>query len=190
MSSPADSLLQNLAKKDFLTYQHSIAVSETLKEFALNLGLSDEQAQEVALLGSIHDASKVHVPDEVFRKAQNGQALSKKERQSLRFDPQVILDAFPEEVLPPDVVQGLLHMHCHWDGSGSPKQSGEDIHPYSRMLAIIDWQDLLSRQRPGRKALNEEQIFTILRKLTQRRFDPRLVERFIEWQSQRGKQSS
>lgn len=178
-SNAFDSLLQDLARKDFLTYQHSIAVAEHMLQLAKALGFDENGIQAAEMLGAVHDIAKTGTPAGIFKKLQAGQALSEQERRSLHHTPAEILELLGKNLLPPKVVAGIEHMGCRYDGSGKPQLSGGQIEQMSRMLLVCDYYDMLTRQRTGRAPLSEGQSRSVLLAQNGRLFDPELVKTFL-----------
>ena len=177
-SSPLDTHLQDLARLDFLTYQHSVAVAEAMRGLAVKLGFDEESALEAELLGAIHDLSKLKVDPALFKRLQSGEIPTVEDRESLNQPAEVLLDFLGQDLMNEAVVEAVKTMGCRYDGSGSPALKGEAIPQLSRMLLICDIHDMLGRQRPGRKAMNEDQVKTLLQRQSGKLFDPVLVEVF------------
>lgn len=176
--NPLDTHLQELAKLDFLTYQHSIAVAESMRAFGLKLGFDEESALEAELLGAIHDLAKLKVDPALFKKLQSGELPSREDREALNQPPAALLEFLGKDLMNEAVIEAIKSMGCRYDGSGTPDLSGEQIPQLSRMLLICDIHDMLGRQRPGRQAMDEAQIKTLLKKQSGKLFDPVLVEVF------------
>ena len=177
--SPADKLLQDLARLDFLTYQHSIAVAESMKSLAQKLGLSPEQCQEAELMGAIHELGKLQTPPELFKKLQSGQKLTAEQRAQLHQPPKTLLNVLGVSWLNPQFIKAIEAKDCRFNGMGKPNLKGEAIPQLSRMLAICDTYDFLLRQRG--KAVGDESLAR--QALTNNKgkwFDPKLVEAFLK----------
>lgn len=175
-----DTLLQELAQKDFLTYQHSIAVAEKMKAFAEKIGLDLNLIQEAEILGAVHDLSKTKVAPDVFKKLQAGQKASERERKVLQQPPEVLLTLLPKEILSDSLITAIQQMHTRFDGKGNPNTKGESIHILTRMLKIADYYDLLMRHRAGQTPLNEEKTQQVLENNRGILFDPALTQIFIQ----------
>jgi len=179
-NSPFDSLLRELARRDFLTYQHSVAVAENMKAFAEKLGFDEDQIQMAETLGAIHDLGKLKVSEALFRKLQSGQTPSDQERAELKVKPQVLLEMLNKSGIDPVLKDAIACMNCRFDGKGQPSMKGESIPILSRMLTIVNYQDMLTRQRTGRCSLSDEQVLLVLRNNSGLIFDPTLVEVFLD----------
>lgn len=177
---PFDSLLRELARRDFLTYQHSIAVAENMKAFAEKMGFDHDQVQLSEMLGAVHDLAKLNVPEALFRKLQAGQVPTKDEREQLKSNASDLLHLLGDGSMDPVLKQSIECMECRFDGKGLPATKGEAIPILARMLMIVNYQDMLTRQRTGRKSLNDEQVSQVLRKNAGVLFDPTLVEVFLD----------
>ncbi|MFO7953150.1 MAG: HD domain-containing phosphohydrolase [Bacillota bacterium] len=66
------------------------------------------------------------------------------------------------------------------DGSGYPQGlKGEEIPLLSRITAIADAYEVMSRGRPYKKALTPEEIKAEFKRCAGTQFDPELVEVFL-----------
>jgi HD-GYP domain-containing protein (c-di-GMP phosphodiesterase class II) len=178
MSTAIDPLLQQLAQKDFLTYQHSVAVADYMKKFATKLGLEDDHCSDCELLGAIHDITKLSISDEVFKKLQAGQTLEGTERNQLHCTPDKIFEFVDANLLSGNVQAAIAHFNCRYDGKGVPADAGENIHVMARMLKICDYFDFLTRHRAGQKPLTPEDCRKVLSNNAGSLFDPMLIEVF------------
>ncbi len=177
--SPFDSLLQELARKDFLTYQHGVAVAEHMGRFAEHMKMGEAESREAEILGAIHDLGKLRVAAALFKKLQAGMLLANDERTALRTTPAQLLEVLAGQPLPDRLRKAIEQMRCRFDGKGEPPLKGKNIHPYARMLAIADCYDMLTRQRTGRLPLSEAQSRQVLMRNAGVLFDPELVRAFL-----------
>ena len=73
----------------------------------------------------------------------------------------------------------LCH-HENWDGTGYPgKLKKTEIPLIARLFSIVDNWDALNSDRPYRKAWKREDIINYIRENSEKKFDPRLVEVFL-----------
>lgn len=128
---------------------HAMHVAILLCHFANYLGMSENDCKRLALLGYFFDIGMVRVPKDI---------LNKQERPTV--EEQIIIQAHVQYSLnllePLNIDSELLlaveQHHERLDGSGYPNQlEGEDIHKYSRMLAIVDCYDAMTTNRPFQK---------------------------------------
>lgn len=70
--------------------------------------------------------------------------------------------------------------HEKWDGTGYPHGlKGEDIPLVARIVAIADFYDALTHERPYKEAWSPEEAFTEIEKLRGTHFDPQVVDAFF-----------
>src|SRR4029079_13504951 len=75
----------------------------------------------------------------------------------------------------------ILSHHERWDGKGYPAgMKGEEIPVGARILAVVDYFDALTSERPYHKAMNAEGAVGLLRQEAGRALDPVLVQTFVE----------
>ena len=80
-----------------------------------------------------------------------------------------------------NISEYILFHHENWDGSGYPKGlKGEDIPIKSRIIAIANHFDIVTRNRPNKRNLTKEEASNDLLERAGTLFDPKLVKIFIE----------
>ena len=178
--SPFDAYLQDLARLDFMTYQHSVAVAEAMNSLAVKLGMTGDSVLEAELLGALHDLAKLKVAPNIFKKMQAGKGLTDEERRQIQQGPDVLLEVLGDNLLNENLLEAIRHMGCHFDGRGTPDTEGEAIPVLARMLKICDYADMLSRQRIGRPSLDEDKVREVLKVQSGKIFDPVMVEVFLD----------
>ena len=95
-----------------------------------------------------------------------------------------ILKDSQSDYLRAGAIIALTH-HERYDGSGYPYGiSGDEIHIYGRIVAIVDVFDALTSKRPYKKAWLFEDALALLEEQSSKHFDPKLVELFLENKSE------
>ena len=78
------------------------------------------------------------------------------------------------------VADEILSHHERWDGGGYPNGlKGEKIPFLSRILSILDAFDVMTHDRPYRKARTVQEALEEIRSCSGSQFDPSLVELFL-----------
>jgi len=89
-----------------------------------------------------------------------------------------IIGDHPFEILKMSKEIALSH-HEKWDGTGYPYElAGEDIPLTARIVAIADVFDVLTSQRPYKKARTVDDAVKLIDEGAGKHFDPKLVPVF------------
>jgi HD-GYP domain-containing protein (c-di-GMP phosphodiesterase class II) len=79
------------------------------------------------------------------------------------------------------IIPVVLHHHEYYDGSGYPDGlSGEDIELGARIFTLADHYDALISDRPYRAGLSRETVIGFIEEDSGTKFDPKVVEAFLE----------
>jgi HD-GYP domain-containing protein (c-di-GMP phosphodiesterase class II) len=163
--------------KDRYTRGHSERVAHLSGLLAREIGMSDEQVEDVRIAGLVHDVGKIGVPEAVLTKQGR---LTEVEYDAIKRHPQIgygiLRDIRPLE----NVLPGVLHHHERWDGKGYPSGlSNEQIPLQARIIAIADTFDAMSSTRSYRPAMARDKVLAELRACAGSQFDPDMVPSFM-----------
>ncbi len=148
------------------------------------------------MVAMLHDVGKVGISDIILKKPGS---LDDREYRIMQSHTWIGARQFLEDsdlnIHARDVV---LHHHENWDGSGYPGRiedldeadkyiveglpqglRGREIPLFARIVAISDVFDALSSKRVYKDAWSEDDIILELKKESNRKFDPELVELFL-----------
>ncbi len=169
---------QALDLRDEETQGHSLRVTDMTVRLAQKLGVSEEELVHIRRGALLHDIGKMGVPNSVLLKPG---PLTDDEWKIMRQHPMyAYLLLSPITFLRPALEIPYCH-HEKWDGTGYPRRLlGEEIPLSARIFAVIDVWDALGSNRPYRKALPPDTIYTYLREQSGKHFEPRIVEIFLE----------
>ncbi|MBO6826513.1 MAG: DUF3369 domain-containing protein [Sneathiella sp.] len=162
------------------TGNHVKRVAEISKLLALELGLSDEEAEILRLASPLHDVGKIGIPDAILNKegpleGQEWEVM--KTHASLGRD---MLKNSRKRILQAGAIIAGEH-HEKWDGSGYPiGKQGKEIHIYGRITAIADVFDALGNDRCYKAAWPLEEIMSYIQDQSGKQFDPEIVRVFTE----------
>jgi HD-GYP domain-containing protein (c-di-GMP phosphodiesterase class II) len=170
-------MVNALDARDPYTRGHSHRVAMISERLAREIGLSDEQCEDIYLTGLLHDIGKIGVADQVLLK--NG-ALDADERRQIEQHT-VIGHSILSPVKQLDkVLPGVLHHHEKIDGTGYPQRlAGERIPLAGRILAVADAFDAMTTSRPYRNAMPIVQAVQILLEGTGTHWDEVIIDAFF-----------
>lgn len=153
-------MVNALDARDPYTRGHSHRVALIGKQLGLQMGMTEEEAEDIHLAGLLHDIGKIGVSDHVLLK--DG-PLNQAERQQIEQHTTI-----GHSILAPvrqldHILPGVLHHHERIDGTGYPgKLAGATIPMAGRILAVADAYDAMTTTRPYRNAMPIEKAEHIL----------------------------
>ncbi len=158
---------------------HLTRVAGCVIAVAEGLGLSQAEADDVALASTMHDIGKIGVPDHILLKAGplTPEEWTEMQRHALRGY-HMLYDS-PSRLLRIAAEIALTH-HERWDGSGYPRGlKGEEIPRSGRIVAVADVFDALISARSYKMAWPLEKARAHLEAESGRHFDPACVAAFL-----------
>jgi putative two-component system response regulator len=163
--------------KNIYTHRHSQKVTRYAVEIARELGLSQEEVEQVKQSGLIHDIGKVGISDAILNKPGH---LSEDEFHEIRKHPALGIKVLKHlRLLQPEMAI-IAHHHERWDGKGYPDGlKGSKIPRASRILAVADAFDAMLSNRPYRTSQTLEYARSELEHCSGTQFDPEVVEAFL-----------
>lgn len=171
--------LFNMVQHDFYTFTHVTNVAGFAVMLAGRLGFSKgEDLKRIAEGALLHDIGKRFIPASVLCKTGR---LSEVERQLIETHP---LRGFVDlrNSTHSDFDQQLMvyQHHERVDGRGYPvRLVGMEIHPWSRLLAVVDVFDALTSHRPYRDWLRLSEALSFLERGAGTHFDKEMVRCWI-----------
>jgi diguanylate cyclase (GGDEF)-like protein len=163
--------------KDGYTHQHSARVAQYAAVLARELGMSEEEIDQIRTAGILHDVGKVGVADAVLLKPArltDDEFLEMQRHSTLGRD--IVAGAGM-----PEISEWVLYLHERWDGRGYPERlEGDDIPLASRVLGVADAFEAMTSSRLYRRGMPVEKALTELEKSAGQQFDPTVAQRMIE----------
>lgn len=163
---------------DYYTYTHSVNVCAFSIALAQYTGIVDKEHLNLLGIGALlHDVGKMKIPASILNK--NG-PLTTEEFQIIKKHPTWGCELIKEtDITPEESYYPILQHHERENGSGYPEGlKADEIHPYSKIVAIVDAFDAMTTQRIYRDAKTTFQTFE---ELTNEKgaYNRKLLERFI-----------
>jgi len=164
--------------RDHYTYAHSHKVRSFAATLAKAITSPADVVSRVGVASMLHDVGKIGIRDSVLA---TGKPATPEELEESRSHPRLgatIVAAVPGLT---ECAPAILHHHEHYDGSGYPGGlAGESIPLEARILAVADAFANMVSERGGRPALLWEEALEELKGHAGTRFDPRLVQAFVD----------
>ncbi len=178
-----DEILLLLAKvsefRDDDTGKHTKRVGILSGLIARELGLAAEQIEILRKASTLHDIGKVGIPDAILLKP--GRFIPEEYEQMKKHTSlgEHILRNSSFEILKMAEIISAAH-HEKWDGSGYPRGlMQEEIPLVARIVAVADFYDALTHERPYKEAWTVEQTLEEIERQSGKHFDPAIANACI-----------
>jgi len=171
--------------RDDDTGNHTRRVAEVSAMLAQAVGLENTTVELIRRAAPLHDIGKVGIPDSILLKAGpltgeefeimkthtviGSRMLSKGRSELVRFSQRI-----------------ARSHHEWWDGSGYPDRvSGQSIPLEARIVAVADFLDALTHERPYRPAWGIDETLAEIKRRSGSHFDPTIARALteIDWRS-------
>lgn len=170
---------QLLDLKDLNTGVHSTRLAEWGMRVGQELGLEQQELQNLEVAALLHDIGKVGIPDSILRKPGR---LDDEEYALMKKHPEYgwavlrMLPGFERAAL------DILHHHEFLNGKGYPAGlKNTEIPIVSRIVSVTDAFDAMVSSRPYRKGLPFEEAMRRLVESSGTQFDPVVVKCFLSF---------
>jgi HD-GYP domain-containing protein (c-di-GMP phosphodiesterase class II) len=168
--------LFRLARHDFNTFTHVTNVAGYAVILAERLGISEPSIlNQVAVGAMLHDIGKRFIPVSILTKPG---CLEPDEREVIEMHPtRGYEDLCRRQGLSHEQLMVVYQHHERINGTGYPVGScGDEIHPWARMLAVVDVFDAMTGIRPYRRSATSRDALDYLRKNAGSHFDREVVQ--------------
>ncbi|MDN5303929.1 MAG: hypothetical protein PWP46_808 [Fusobacteriaceae bacterium] len=162
------------------TNYHVKRVSEYAYLFAKKYGLDEHKAKILKYSAPLHDIGKIGIKEEILNKPSRlnfDEFEMVKEHTKIGYN---ILKISKRNLLQASAIIAHEH-HEKWDGSGYPRGlKGEEIHIFSRIIALCDVFDSMLHSKVYRKEYSLEKTLEYIKSEKGKHFDPKLVDILLE----------
>ncbi|MBD2847354.1 response regulator [Paenibacillus sp. IB182496] len=165
--------------RDDMTGSHTQRVGALAAQLAERLDCSPRWVEMIRMAAPLHDIGKIGIPDALLLKPGR---FEPDEFERMKAHTQIgasILEGSGFDVL--KMAQSIaLYHHEKWNGTGYPfGLRGDAIPQEARIVAIADFFDALTHERPYKRAWSREEALAEV--VVQRgvHFDPRIVDVFV-----------
>jgi HD-GYP domain-containing protein (c-di-GMP phosphodiesterase class II) len=146
---------------------------------ARKLGINnDNELQKIATGAILHDLGKRFIPTRILTKTTT---LTPEERETIESHPtRGYMELCENGGLDFGQLMMVYQHHERMDGTGYPVGVlGNEIHPWARMLAVVDIFDTMTAKRPESRPATVEQVLDYQRQQAGTQFDREVVECWI-----------
>lgn len=158
---------------------HIKRMSEVSYLLALDMGLSNEEAELLKQAAPMHDIGKIATPDAVLLKPGR---LNDDEMTIMKEHPNIgysILEGSSRPILKSAAIISQQH-HEKYNGTGYPNGlKGEEIHIFARIVAVADVFDALTHKRCYKEAWPIADVVSLLEKESGEHLDPNVVDAML-----------
>ncbi|MBL8980253.1 MAG: response regulator [Gemmatimonadetes bacterium] len=165
-----EALVNALEAKDPFIRGHSARVADLGAMIAAELGMNDEQVEQVRMAGRLHDIGKIGIREDILTKQG---PLTADEYELVKQH--VVIGS---QILAPlahlgDVIAFVRSHHERWDGQGYPDRlRGEEITLGARVLGAAEIFDALTTARPYQEKMPPDVAVERMRDLAGSVLDP------------------
>jgi putative two-component system response regulator len=153
-------MARTIEAKDRYTQGHVERVAHLAVELGLQLGLPEEDLENLRKAGMLHDIGKIGVPDSILNKEG---PLTQDEFLIVRKHPVVGAQICEKLKSMRGAIPIIRHHHERMDGSGYPDHlAGTDIPHLARVMSIADIYDALTSTRAYRKSMTQNQALDLM----------------------------
>lgn len=161
----------SLSGHDFYTYNHSLDVSIYSLGLGTALNFNKTDLEELGVGSLFHDIGKRNVSLDILCKKGG---LDDAEWEQMKRHPQYGLMILNQNTNISDAIKAACFEHHEsFSGNGYPQGiSGQEIHPFARIVAITDTYDAMTTQRSYNVPLKPFDAVTMMKEKLAGRYDP------------------
>lgn len=172
------SLAGAIDAKDAYTNGHSRRVTEYSVAIGKEMGLTDEQLEDLEFMAILHDVGKIGIRDAILNKQA---VLDDDEFAIMKSHTKIGAKIMEEMRSLRRLAIGAKYHHEKYNGTGYYEGLKEDEIPFeARIIAVADAYDAMTTDRPYRKGLSHEVAINEIKRCAGTHFDPDVAEAFYE----------
>lgn len=158
---------------DSTNFEHSRTVSQISRLMAARAGFSEKECQVIAQAALCHDVGKAAIPATILNKPSS---LTPAEYEMVKTHTEAGYAQITETIQTLSIAAIVARQHHeHIDGHGYLRLSGDDIHPYAKLVAVADVFDALYSRRAYKEPWNLGTIRDYFTQRAGRQFDEAAV---------------
>jgi HD-GYP domain-containing protein (c-di-GMP phosphodiesterase class II) len=163
-------------ERDPYTRGHSDRVTRYSVAIAREMGLGDDEVENIRVAAQLHDLGKIGIEDSILKKPAR---LTPEEYQLMKAHPLKGANILrPVEQLAA-LIPGVASHHESLDGGGYPQGlKGEAIPLIARVIMVADTFDAMTTERSYQAAMEPARAVEYIDVMSGKRFDPQVVAAF------------
>ncbi|MBI9012800.1 MAG: HD-GYP domain-containing protein [Clostridiales bacterium] len=163
---------------DEYTYDHSVTVSMAAALLGKWMGLGENDINDLATAGLLHDIGKCNIPDEILKKPDR---LTEEEFKVMKTHSTLgYLLLKNGKGFNDSILSGVYQHHEKFDGNGYPNKLREDdIHQFGRIIAVADVYSAMTSNRVYRSKMSPFQVAKLIMEYSFGYLDPVAVSIFL-----------
>lgn len=177
--------LLKISSFDYYTYSHSVNVCTFAIALAQQLGIRDEESlHELGIGALLHDVGKSKISERILNKRTT---LSQMEFELMKKHPKWGVEILAgTDLISAASYYPVLQHHERGSGHGYPNGLGlDDMHEYSKIVAVVDTFDAMTTKRVYQGALETFPALKIMFSL-KGEYDQRIITAFAELMGPQG----
>lgn len=171
-------IARTIDAKDEYTNGHSTRVGHYSKLIAQNLGMSDDEVDNIYYIALLHDIGKIAIPDMILNKPGR---LTDEEFEIMKSHTIRGAKILKGISTIPHIIEGAKSHHEKYDGSGYPEGlKGEEIPFVARIICCADCFDAMASKRVYKDPFPLDNIINEFKRCSGTQFDPQICEVVIK----------
>ena len=167
-------IARTIDAKDEYTNGHSIRVSYYSKLIAENMGMEQDETENIYYIALLHDIGKIAIPDSILNKPGR---LTEEEFKVMKSHTTRGAEILKGISTIPQIIEGAKSHHEKYDGSGYPEGlKGEDIPLVARIICCADCFDAMASKRVYKEPFSLEVIIGEFERCSGTQFDPQIAK--------------
>jgi len=160
--------------KDEYTNGHSIRVSHYSRLIAENMGMEQDEIENIYYIALLHDIGKIAIPDRILNKPGR---LTEEEFKVMKSHTTRGAEILKGISTIPQIIEGAKSHHEKYDGSGYPEGlKGENIPLVARIICCADCFDAMASKRVYKEPFSLEVIIGEFERCSGTQFDPQIAK--------------
>lgn len=170
--------LMSCATSHFSEFSHGLHVSAYAIALAKQAGIrAFNQISAIGIAAILHDIGKSKISREILEKPDR---LDAEERKLIERHPVFSFEIVHKAGITPALSEMIILQHHEKpDGRGYPSGISNDLHQFTRIVSLCDSFDLLTSDRPYKKAVSPVEAIDFLRQTAKDEMDHKLLVDFI-----------